>query len=47
MKFFLLFLLACFFAGWLLNQLSMKQMTVLLVVVSLGLMFGYFFLSFI
>jgi hypothetical protein len=47
MKYFLVFLLVCFLAGWLLNRLSLKQMTALLVVVSLGLVFGYFFLDFI
>lgn len=47
MKFFLMFLLICFFAGWLLHKLSMKQMMILLVGFSLMLMFGYFFLDFI
>lgn len=47
MKFFLMFLLICFFAGWMLNKLSLKLMTLLLVGFSLMLMFGYFFLDFI
>lgn len=47
MKFFLMFLFICFFAGWLLHKLSMKQMTIFLVVFSLMLMFGYFFLNLI
>lgn len=47
MKYYLVFLLVCFFAGWLLHKLTMRQMTVLLIIFSMMLTFGYFFLNFI
>jgi hypothetical protein len=47
MKVFIGFLLICFFGGWLLNKLSLKKMTILLVGLSLTVMAGYFFLHMI
>jgi hypothetical protein len=47
MKLFMGFLLVCFLSGWLLNKLSMKQMTALLVGLSLMVVVGYFFLDMI
>ncbi len=47
MKVFLGFLLVCFFAGWLLHKLSIKQMTLLLMVFSAMVMVGYFFFNMI
>jgi hypothetical protein len=43
MKVFVGFLLICFFAGWLLNKLSMKQMTIFLFVLSMLVTAGYYF----
>jgi hypothetical protein len=47
MKVFLGFLLVCFFGGWLLNKLSLKKMTLLLIGLSAMVMVGYFFLDMI
>lgn len=47
MKVFMGFLLVCFFCGWLLNKLSMKQMTLLLFGLSFVVMAAYFFLEMI
>jgi hypothetical protein len=47
MKLFMGFLLVCFFGGWLLNKLSMKQMTLLLFGLSTMVVVGYFFLNMI
>ncbi|NNJ11089.1 hypothetical protein EKD04_012165 [Chloroflexales bacterium ZM16-3] len=47
MKVFMGFLLVCFFAGWLMNKLSMKQMTFILLGLSMMVAFGYFFLGMI
>jgi hypothetical protein len=46
-KVFLGFLLVCFFSGWLLNKLSLKKMTLLLIGLSAMVMVGYFFLDMI
>jgi hypothetical protein len=43
MKVFTGFLLICFFAGWLLNKLTMKQMTIFLFIFSLLVAAGYYF----
>lgn len=43
MKVFMGFLLVCFFCGWLMNKVSMKVMTLLLIMLSILVMAGYFF----
>jgi hypothetical protein len=47
MKVFIGFLLVCFFSGWLMNKVSMKVMTLLLIMLSIIVTGGYFFLRFI
>jgi hypothetical protein len=47
MKFFIGFMLICFFSGWLMNKFSMKIMTLLLVMLSIVVTGGYFFLRWI
>jgi hypothetical protein len=41
------FLLICFFSGWLMNKVSMKIMTLLLIMLSVMVAGGYFFLRLI
>ncbi len=47
MKVFMGFLLVCFFSGWLMNKISIKRMTLLLIMLSIIISGGYFFLRFI
>lgn len=47
MKIFMGFLLVCFFCGWLMNKFSMKIMVLLVVVLSIIIPAGYFFLNWI
>jgi hypothetical protein len=47
MKFFMGFLLVCFFCGWLLPTIRLRYMLLLLMGLSVMLMLGYFFLKFI
>jgi hypothetical protein len=47
MKIFMGFLLICFFSGWLMNKVSMKIMTLLLIMLSVMVAGGYFFLRLI
>jgi hypothetical protein len=41
------FLLICFFCGWLMNKVSIKKMTLLLIVMCVMVTSGYFFLRLI
>jgi hypothetical protein len=43
MKNFMGFLLICFFCGWLLNKVSLKKLTLLLIVMSIMITASYFF----
>ena len=43
MKVFMGFLLVCFFGGWLMNKVSMKILTFILIVLSILVAAGYFF----
>jgi hypothetical protein len=47
MKIFIGFLIICFFSGWLMNKVSMKIMTLLLIMISAVVTGGYFFLRWI
>jgi hypothetical protein len=44
-KFFLFFLLSCFFGGLLLHKLSIRQMTWLLMGLNIVVMLGYYFFN--
>jgi hypothetical protein len=41
------FLLFCFFSGWLMHKFSMKIMTLILIMMSIMVAGGYFFLRLI
>jgi hypothetical protein len=43
MKFFLFFLMSCFFGGLLLHKLSMRTMILMLIGLNIFIMIGYFF----
>jgi hypothetical protein len=47
MKVFMGFLLFCFFSGWLMNKVSIKIMTLILIMLSIMVTGGYFFLRLI